>query len=168
MNDRRDSALPDSDEGRDETVEERADRRWIEVLQELRVLQTGTQILTGFLLALAFQPVFADLGAGQRGMYLVLVSLAALSAVIALAPVALHRIVFRRRVKPEVVYFGHVALIAALAAVSLLLAGVVAFVFDVIIGDGAAWVAGIALGAVILVLWVIVPTAIRRWGRNTE
>ncbi|MFL1999537.1 DUF6328 family protein [Microbacterium sp. A1-JK] len=168
MNDRRDSALPDSDEGRDETVEERADRRWIEVLQELRVLQTGTQILTGFLLALAFQPVFADLGAGQRGMYLVLVSLAALSAVIALAPVALHRIVFRRRVKPEVVYFGHVALIAALAAVSLLLAGVVAFVFDVIIGDGAAWVAGIALGAVILVLWVIVPTAIRRWGRNTQ
>lgn len=168
MNDRRDSALPDSDEGRDETVEERADRRWIEVLQELRVLQTGTQILTGFLLALAFQPVFADLGAGQRGMYLVLVSLAALSAVIALAPVALHRIVFRRRVKPEVVYFGHVALIAALAAVSLLLAGVVAFVFDVIIGDGAAWVAGIALGVVILVLWVIVPTAIRRWGRNTQ
>ncbi|PVW06318.1 sodium:proton antiporter [Microbacterium sp. Gd 4-13] len=168
MTDRRDSALPDSDEGRDETVEERADRRWIEVLQELRVLQTGTQILTGFLLALAFQPVFADLGAGQRGMYLVLVSLAALSAVIALAPVALHRIVFRRRVKPEVVYFGHVALIAALAAVSLLLAGVVAFVFDVIIGDGAAWVAGIALGAVILVLWVIVPTAIRRWGRNTQ
>lgn len=132
------------------------------------MLQTGTQILTGFLLALAFQPVFADLGAGQRGMYLVLVSLAALSAVIALAPVALHRIVFRRRVKPEVVYFGHVALIAALAAVSLLLAGVVAFVFDVIIGDGAAWVAGIALGAVILVLWVIVPTAIRRWGRNTQ
>jgi SNF family Na+-dependent transporter len=168
VSDRRDSAPPVDDDGRDETVEERADRRWIEVLQELRVLQTGTQILTGFLLALAFQPVFADLGAGQRAIYLVLVSLAALSAVIALAPVALHRIVFRRRVKPEVVSFGHVSLIAALAAVSLLLTGVVAFVFDVILGETASWIAGIALGAVILVLWVIVPTAIRRWGRKPE
>lgn len=75
---------------------------------------------------------------------------------------------FRRRVEPEVVYFGHVSLIAALAAVSLLLAGVAAFVFDVVIGGVAAWAAGIALGAVILVLWVIVPTVIRRWGRSTE
>ena len=48
-------------DGRDETPTERYDRNWIELLQELRVLQTGTQILTGFLLALAFQPAFADL-----------------------------------------------------------------------------------------------------------
>ena len=49
---------------------ERADRNWSEVLQELRVMQTGTQILTGFLLALAFQPAFADLDDGQRTFYL--------------------------------------------------------------------------------------------------
>ena len=54
----------DLDDGRDETPSERYDRNWIEVLQELRVLQTGTQILTGFLLALAFQPAFADLERG--------------------------------------------------------------------------------------------------------
>ena len=47
---------------------ERADRNWNEVLQELRVMQTGTQILTGFLLALAFQPAFADLDDGQRDL----------------------------------------------------------------------------------------------------
>lgn len=50
-------------DGRDESPSERADRNWYEVLQELRVMQTGTQILTGFLLALAFQPAFADLDA---------------------------------------------------------------------------------------------------------
>src|SRR3954470_8048712 len=88
--------LDDRRDGRDETPAERADRNWIEVLQELRVIQTGTQILTGFLLALAFQPTFADLTDGQTAFYLTLVVLSALSAIIALAPVALHRTLFRK------------------------------------------------------------------------
>ena len=75
-------------DGRDETPNERADRNWSEVLQELRVMQTGTQILTGFLLALAFQPAFADLSEYERAFYLVLVVLAALSTIIARRPVA--------------------------------------------------------------------------------
>jgi hypothetical protein len=152
-------AAPD---GRPETVAQRADRNWTELLQELRVLQTGTQILTGFLLALAFQPAFADLTRGQRMLYLVLVVLSALSAVIALAPVALHRMVFRRHAKPEVVVYGHAALITALATVSLLLVGVVAFVFDVVVDLAASVTAGVVLGSLILVLWVIVPLMMRR------
>ena len=53
--------LDDRSDGRDETPNERADRNWNELLQELRVMQTGTQILTGFLLAVAFQPRFTDM-----------------------------------------------------------------------------------------------------------
>ena len=79
----------------------------------------------------------------------------------ALAPVSLHRALFQRRAKASVVAYGHAALIASLATVSLLLVGVVAFVFDVVIGDAAAWVAGIVLGVVILVLWVITPLGMR-------
>ena len=60
------NTFDDLDDGRPETPAQRADRNWNEILQELRVLQTGTQILTGFLLALAFQPSFADLDGGQR------------------------------------------------------------------------------------------------------
>jgi len=59
-------ADPDAAPGRDETPEERADRNWAEILQELRAVQTGTQILTGFLLAIAFQPVFAELAMPER------------------------------------------------------------------------------------------------------
>ena len=91
----------DRPDGRDETPAERADRNWNEVLQELRVMQTGTQILTGFLLALAFQPAFADLSEVSATFYLTLVVLSALSSIVALAPVALHRILFRRRAKPS-------------------------------------------------------------------
>lgn len=147
--------------GRDETAEERADRNWSEVLQELRVLQTGTQILTGFLLALAFQPAFIDLDERQRILYLVLVVLSALSAIVALAPVALHRILFRHRAKPTVVAYGHAALITALTTVSLLLVGVVAFVFDVVVGYGSSWIAAIMLGVVIVILWGAIPLMLR-------
>lgn len=158
----RDSDLYDDRvDGRDETPIERADRNWNEALQELRVLQTGTQILTGFLLALAFQPAFADLDVGQRALYLALVVLAALSAIVALAPVALHRALFRRRAKPQVVAFGHVALVTALVTVAALILGVVAFVFDVVVGIGAAWIILGCLTVLIAVLWVLIPAIIR-------
>lgn len=160
------NSFDDLDDGRPESPAQRADRNWNDILQELRVLQTGTQILTGFLLALAFQAAFADLAQAQRVFYLVLVCLAALSAVVALAPVALHRAVFHLRVKPSLVRFGHDALRAALALVSLLLVGVVVFVFDVVVGLGAAVTIGVVLGAVILLLWVVVPVFVRRRGRE--
>lgn len=151
----------DRSDGRDETPAERADRNWSEVLQELRVLQTGTQILTGFLLALAFQPAFGDLTDAQRTIYLGLVVLSALSSIVALAPVALHRVLFQQRAKPAVVRYGHAALITALLTVSVLLVGVVAFVFDVVLGGAAFWWALIPLALLILLLWLVAPAVIR-------
>jgi hypothetical protein len=148
-------------DGRNESAAERADRNWSEVLQELRVMQTGTQILTGFLLALAFQPAFSDLSDEQRTFYLVLVVLSALSSIIALAPVALHRWLFQQQAKRKVVAYGHAALIAALVTVSLLLVGVVGFVFDVVVDAQAALVAVIALSVLIVGLWIIAPAAMR-------
>jgi hypothetical protein len=159
--------VDDVADGRPETPAQRYDRNWIEVLQELRVLQTGTQILTGFLLALAFQPAFADLDGGQRAFYLFLVVASALSAIIALAPVPLHRILFRRREKGLIVTYGHAALITALATVSILLVGVVAFVFDVVVGRDAARAAALSLAAVIVVLWVVVPLIWRIRGEDS-
>lgn len=158
----------DVDDGRDESPAERYDRNWNEVLQELRVLQTGTQILTGFLLALAFQPKFQDLGQGQQIFYLVLVVLAALSSIIALAPVAVHRMLFRRRVKGLVVSYGHAALITALATVSLLLLGVVAFVFDVVVSVGASATAAAVLAVLILIGWLILPAILRARRRGQD
>jgi len=160
-----DRLVPDD---RDETVDERADRNWAELLQELRVLQTGTQILTGFLLALAFQPAFADLPPAQRAFYLALIVVAAVSAIVALAPVALHRIVFRRHVKPEVVAYGHVALMVALVTVSALVVGVVAFVFDVVVGPTAAWISAAALAVLILALWLAAPITVRTLGARRK
>lgn len=148
-------------DGRDESPAERADRNWSEVLQELRVMQTGTQILTGFLLALAFQPAFAELDARQRGVYLTLVVLSALSSIIALAPVALHRMLFRQRAKQHVVAYGHAALVTALITVSVLLIGVVGFLFDVVVDVDAGVLAAVMLALVIVILWVAAPLILR-------
>lgn len=153
----------DNDLDPDESETDRVQRNWAEILQELRVIQTGSQILTGFLLTLAFQPRFADLEPGQQVLYLSLVALAALTTILGLAPVSLHRTLFRQGAKEVIVRIADVVLKITLAAVGLTLTGTVALIFDVVVGRSAALTAtGIAL-LVILIAWILIPTtALRR------
>ncbi|MCW2811372.1 MAG: sodium:proton antiporter [Friedmanniella sp.] len=131
----------DPADGRDETRDERMDRNWAELLQELRVTQTGTQVLTGFLLGVAFQPTFAHLSPFQRHVYLAVVATAVLTTALGLAPVNLHRAVFRQHAKQTVVQVGHVIVRAVLAGVGLVLVGVVLLVFDLALDRSAAYLA---------------------------
>jgi len=144
-------------DGRQETENERADRNWDELMQELRVMQTGAQILTGFLLAVAFQPRFAELDAFQVTLYVSLVALAALSSLLALAPVALHRTFFARGRKPRLVVIAARIVTADLIAIGVLSIGVTTLIFDVAVGRTAGVIATIAGMAVVAVLWIIVP-----------
>lgn len=91
------------DTGRQETEEERADRQWTDLLQELRVAQTGVQILFGFLLAVVFQPRFADLSTTDRNIYVVTVMLGSATAAALIGPVSYHRLLTGRRMKPQTV-----------------------------------------------------------------
>ncbi|NNC10468.1 sodium:proton antiporter [Planctomonas sp. JC2975] len=150
------------DDGRTETVVQRSDRNWSDILQELRVTQTGTQIITGFLLALAFQPRFTTLDAFSSTIYLVLVCLAATATALNLTPVSLHRWLFRRHVKRELVVIGNVLLRITLATVGLLVIGVVLFIFDVVLSRAAGLVAGGITAAVVVALWILLPLAARR------
>ncbi|MGI9823677.1 DUF6328 family protein [Agromyces sp. Marseille-Q5079] len=144
-------------DGRNETANQRSDRNWNEILQELRVALTGTQLIGGFLIAVAFQPRFDELDEYQLTLYLVLVSLAGLATVIGLAPVTLHRALFRRRVKERLVRTGNHLLIAHLTVVGLLLVGVTSLVFDVALSRTAGWWA-LGVGAVVVVgMWVVMP-----------
>ncbi|MFJ6378411.1 DUF6328 family protein [Kitasatospora sp. NPDC092039] len=102
--------------GRRETPDERADRRWTDLLQEVRVAQTGSQVLFGFLLSVVFMPRFTQLGDFDRGLYVTTVVLGALATGALAAPVAYHRIFAGHRLKPELVDAA-----ARLVAVGLLL-----------------------------------------------
>ncbi|HWR86087.1 MAG TPA: DUF6328 family protein [Rhodoglobus sp.] len=149
-------------DGRNETLNERMDRNWNEILQELRVIQTGTQILTGFLLAVAFQQRFEDLDRFQVSVYLVLVALSVLATLLALAPVSLHRTLFRKRAKPEIVRAANRLVQLTLVVVALTLAGTALLIFDFVVGRSAGLAAGAVTAVVALLLWGLLPLVIRR------
>jgi hypothetical protein len=153
-------------DGRNESPNQRSDRNWEEILQELRVTQTGTQILTGFLLTLAFQPRFAELDTYQIVVYLALVTVAAATTILGLAPVSLHRALFGRGVKQEVVRVANRILRATLVAVAGLIAGVILLIFDVVAGRTAGLVAAAIAVVVIIVCWLLVPFGVRRSDDN--
>ncbi len=156
----------DPGDGRDESLNERLDRNWAEILQELRVTQTGTQILTGFLLAIAFQNRFADLDAFQHRVYLVLVAVAVLTTAVALAPVHLHRGLFRQRRKLELVRTAHVLVQIALVGVSLVLVGTMLLIFDVVAGRTAGYLAAAFILVVSVVIFAL-PRVLRRRPSST-
>ncbi|GAB3617497.1 DUF6328 family protein [Okibacterium endophyticum] len=147
---------------RDETPSERYDRNWKDLLQELRVLQAGTQILTAFLLAIAFQPRFDELDEFQIVLYLALLSASTLATALSIAPVVLHRALFRRRMKMVTVAFGDLLLRAAFICVSLTMIGTIMLVFDFVVSRRAGIVGAVVTAVVILLLALVVPFAARR------
>lgn len=156
-------------DGRNESVEEQMDRNWGELLQELRVLQTGVQILAGFLLTLPFQSRFETLDDFQVGLYLTNVALAALTTATILLPVSVHRRLFRKRMKATLVDSASRIAKVSLAGVGLLSVGTTALIFDVTAGRTAGFTAGATLLGVLLVLLVLVPDRLlRRAGTDTQ
>jgi len=151
-------------DGRDETEMERLDRNWEEILQELRVTLTGTQLITGFLLALAFQARFDEVldDRHQLVIYLILVSLAALSTVVGVTPVILHRTYFRQNQKERIVRLSNRLLIAELVLVGLLTIGVAGFIFDVVVAPVAGLVAAVVATVVVVALWIVLPQTRKR------
>ena len=156
--------MADPDDGRDETEAERVDRNWSDMLQELRVTQTGTQILTGFLLTIPFQQRFTELEEVQRAIYLVLVAFAALATILALAPVSVHRTLFRKGAKPEIVRITNRLLIGALTCVAITLIGTSWLVFDVVVGYPAGLAAGIVTAGITAAAWLALPRIAGRRG----
>lgn len=155
-------ASPDDDE---ETETERLNRRWAELLQELRVIQTGTQILTGFLLALAFQPRFQELDQYQITVYLALVGSAVITTILALTPVSLHRALFRQQAKEEIVRVANRVLKVTLVFVGITVMGTVMLIVDVVLGRGWGWAAAGVTVLGIVLAWVALPFGVReRWG----
>jgi hypothetical protein len=149
-------------EGRNETRLERCDRNLVELLQEVRVVQTGVQVLFAFLLMAPLTPGFADLGALQRLEYFVTLALAGAAAVLLIAPTAYHRVLFRLGDKDYLVSVANRLTIAGLTAVAMSMVGAFVFVTDILFGQTAALVAGVATGATMLVLWGALPLARRR------
>ena len=150
----------DDETGRDETEVERLDRNWNDILQELRVMQTGTQLIAGFLLTLPFASRFTELDRFEETLYLGLVLIAGLTLVLMLTPISIHRRLFGEHVKDRLVSAAHRLMVVALAMVGLLITGNIALIFHVVVGSGTAFVVGSAVLAMVIGLLLVVPIVI--------
>ncbi|MGA8209821.1 MAG: DUF6328 family protein [Nocardioidaceae bacterium] len=144
-----------------ESEAERLTRNVSELLQELRVTQTGVQILTGFLLTLPFSQRFADLDELQRTVYLAVLCGSVLATGFIVAPVAFHRVLFRNGERPWLVAAANRCALAGLTALGLTTAGMVWLVFSLVSGRTPAHVAGAACLVFLAGLWAAVPLALR-------
>lgn len=144
-----------------ETPDERNDREWTEMLQELRVIQTGTQILGGFLLAVAFQPRFQELDGFQLAIYLALVVMAVTATILALTPMSLHRALFRQHAKDRIVRTTNWIIVGVLTVVGATLAGTALLIVDLVVGRAPGLIVGSAVAAIIASAWLVFPVAQR-------
>jgi hypothetical protein len=149
-------------EERHETPTERLDRNWTDLLQELRVVQTGVQLLTGFLLTLPFQQKFSRLTDGERGVYLVAVAASIVATGFLQAPVSLHRALFRKHRRKETVLAAHKLAIVGIVFLALAVVAVALLIFDVVVGTAGGIIAAAITGLMLLILWLIVPRAAGR------
>jgi hypothetical protein len=140
-----------------ETESQRLTRNLNELLQELRVTQTGVQILTGFLLTVPFSQRFKSLDEVQRFSYLAILSGSVVATGLIIAPVAFHRMLFRHGERPWLVLAANRAARAGLVSLALTTSGVVWLVFDVVTDRAFASAAAVVSLLFFGTLWILVP-----------
>jgi hypothetical protein len=168
----RDVDRPDDAEwnrsARHETPTARLDRNWSDLLQELRVAQTGVQLLTGLLLTVPFQARFRDLLPHQVVIYLIALGLAVLATGFLISPVVLHRVLFRQHARRTLVSAGQRLALAGFFTLGLAVVGVCALIFDVVLGVVAGVTAAVVAFVVFAVLWGAWPMALRARAAEEE
>lgn len=154
------------DYGREESRAHQLDRNWAELVQELRVIGTGIQILFAFLLSIAFQARFGDTDTFQRDVYLATLLASGAAAALFIAPVALHRFLFQFRLKDEIVKLTNWLAIGGLASVAVAMVGAILLVTDWVgggvFGTASAIVAALVLGGG----WFVAPLVLRHRARR--
>ncbi|MFK4148785.1 DUF6328 family protein [Streptomyces sp. NPDC004065] len=135
---------------------------WGELIQEVRVAQTGVQILFGFLLTVVFQQKYDTLAHTEKVIYVVTVLLGATATGALIGPVSLHRLVSGRRVKPQAVrwasrltFVGLVLLLATMTASLLLILRVATH------GGWVPWLVAVVV-LWYLLCWFVLPLWTRR------
>jgi hypothetical protein len=117
---------------KDEDEAERLDRELIELLNELRVVMPGVQLLFGFLLTVPFQQRFNIVDDYQRLVYLVTLLLTAASAAFLMAPSAFHRLTFREGQKPYLIRLATRQAIVGMGLLALAMNGALLLLVDLL------------------------------------
>ena len=153
--------MSERDRERAETPLQRADRNWDELLSELRVTQTGVAILFSLLLTVPFSARFDQVSPFGRRVYLAALVLSAASAVVLIAPVAYHRVLFSTGQKPHIVSVSDRMARVGLLLLALAVTAVLLLVSDVLLDRPWALLLAGLFGVGTAGLW-FVPGYLRR------
>jgi len=141
----------------EESKGERLNRELMELLQELRVVIPGVQILLAFLLTAPFQQRFAALPGSMRNAFFASIACATMATAFLIAPSAHHRLRWRAGEKERLVRVGNQ--MAIIGTVFLAAAIVLALyvVTDVLFTTNLAVMTALASLVVFATLWYVVP-----------
>src|SRR5436309_1148728 len=159
--------MPDRSKAeRGETEKERVDRELIELLNELRVVLPGVQVLFAFLLTVPFLNGFPKMTLVQRDVYFVSFVCATIATMLLIAPTTYHRLLFRQGNKERILFDSNKLVIAGTVFLAPAMAAAVFVITDVLFHTVAAGIAsGLAAGAFV-VLWYVLPLYRRRRDRR--
>ena len=146
-----------------ETEKHRWDRNFSDLLQELRVAQTGVQILFAFLLTLPFSNGFPKTTEFQKDVYVVALLSAAAATAMLIAPVAFHQALFRQGRKPELVRYSHRMASGGLAFLLVSVVSSVLLITDYLLNDVVAVVLTVVTAAWFVTFWVAIPWFRHNW-----
>jgi hypothetical protein len=121
-----------------ESPDEQLDREHGELLEELRALIPGAEVLFGFLLAIRFTSQFQEVSPVQRYVYYATLVLTSIALVLLMAPAVFHRLRFREHDKEYALQKGNREAIFGTIAIALSLTGVIYLVTDLVISASAA------------------------------
>jgi len=147
---------------RGETERQRLNRNFAELLQEVRVAETGVQILFAFLLTLPFTQRFGELPGRDVTAYAFSAVGAAVATVVLMAPVSFHRITFREGRKPELVALASVLALVGLIAFGAALVSAAFLIADVVLGLGFGVGFAVLIVALEVGLWFLLPLSHHR------
>jgi hypothetical protein len=155
--DQRSRGASTSEPDPDESPRERVDRELIELLNGLRVILPGVQVLLAFLLTVPFSQRFAEATSTDRIVYFVTVLLTVAATGALTMPAAYHRIRFRQGDKERMLRISNTFAIVGLALLTLAMASVVFLITNVLYGSGAAIAVALIVLAVLGFSWFGVP-----------
>ena len=149
-----------------EDHQERTAREMIELLQELRIVIPGVQVLFAFLLTVPFNQRFTQLTTVQRDVFFATLLCTAAATALLIAPSAHHRLLFRQGVREQRLKMGNTLTILGLAFLVPAMVGVVHVITDLIFGLTAALIVTVAMSLLFLLLWFVLPLPYR--GNNED
>ena len=140
---------------------ERTARELIELLQELRIVIPGVQVLFAFLLTVPFSQGFTKLDSLQRGVFFATLLCTAAATALLIAPSSHHRVLFRQGVREQRLKLGNLLTILGLAFLVPAMVGVVFVITDLIFGLTAAVIVTLLMALSFSLLWFALPLRYR-------